>query len=569
MHPALRVSEILTSILLFISPHNLAVACRVCQRFWQHAAPLLWADLSGPGLQALYTAFPADAILPPEVYLIKRRPKPSFRRLARSLTYEEASRIGALATFIRKASISAELDLLAENNSPLSSVQDLVGGKIFSNLQTIKLKDLASIPFDVSAINHPAIFREHIVGILQRALHLFIGPSTKHISFDQGPPNTPTIDFVNFVLRIMIRGGAAPWTFRVSTWTWWRGAELPPTTDTKTFTRSIEIALASVKRLILLYNGFNGTGVTDSMLDAASRLPELTELDYQSHDYHSTASELPCSEIAFPQLRTIRVRGPTREIRSLLRRVPPRRLRNLEVERGDGDVDEFYPCVADHSQVQSFTLRTSSLDLRALSTRLNMRQLTHLTLVSLFSGPPVTDADIELLANSFPSLVGLEIREAREQEEWSVTISSLRMLASRCPQLQTLALSVNMQKAALIGEPSESSDSMDSKTPTHPSLQDLDLRYSRGLGDDGASIEDVVAFVVRMYPNLQRGRCGHASSAPGDDFCAPSEDDVMNIQAWWKVWKDVEGELGDSFTVAYDPRKHTLTEDYRHMVWDF
>ncbi|KAG8972260.1 hypothetical protein FRC05_010203 [Tulasnella sp. 425] len=516
-------------------------------------------------------------MLPPELYA-NREPKPSFRRLARPLTYEEASRIGALARLIRKASISGKFDLLVENNSPLRSVQDLVGGKIFSNLRTIEIRDLTSIPFDESVIRYPAVLREHLFGILQHALHLFIGPSTKHISSDGVLPNIHPIDFINFVLCIMIREGAAPWTFRVSTEPWWvefEGPAVLPLTDHKKFTQSIEIALASVKRLSISYNAFYGAQITAPMLDAASRLPELTELHYRSHD-HPEDSKLPCSETAFPQLQIIRVTGPTGEIRSLLRRVPPGRLRNLEVEvewNGDND-DEIYPCLAGHSQVQSFTLRTSSLDLRGLSTRLNMRRLTHLTLVSRFSGSPVTDVDIELLADSFPGLVGLQICETLGQEEWSVTISSLRMLASRCLRLQTLALSVNMQEAALIAEPLAPSDPTDRKT--HPSLHDLDLRYSRGLGDGGASIEDVVAFVVRMYPNLQRGRCGHASSAPGRDVRAddPGEDDAdaehdMNRQAWWKVWKDVEGELGDSFTIAYDPRKQTFTEDRWRTVWDF
>ncbi|KAG8947366.1 hypothetical protein FRC04_010814 [Tulasnella sp. 424] len=563
MHPALLLSEILTPILSSLSPHNLAVACRVCWTFWQHATPLLWADLSRPGLQALYTAFPADAMLAPELYSVSNlhfapispelystgRLKSSFRRLARPLTYEEASRIGALAGLIRKASINAQFDLLAENNSPLSSVQDLVGGKIFSNLQAIELKDLAWIPIDESVIRHPALCRDHLFGILQRALPLFIGPSTKHISIDGGPPNTPAMDFIKFVLGIMIHEGAAPWTFRVFTKTGQTGGpELPPLTDHKTFTQSMEIALASVKRLSLIHDRLVGPQITDPELDAASRLPELIELDYAA-----PANEHPYSETAFPQLQTIRIAATTRGVRNLLCRVPPRRLRNLKVDMGD-DGDEFYPCLTGHSEVQSFSLRAYRLDLRGLLNCLNMRQLTHLTLLSRFGGPPFTDADVELLAESFPDLVSLELRESWWQEKLgSTTISSLQILARRCPKLRKLALSVNIQPVALMAEAATSSTGIPvSETLTHPSLRDLDLRFSRGIGDGGSLIQEVVTFIVRMYPNLQRGRHG---AAAGDAARGPHPDDAMIMRTWWKVWKDVEGELGDSFTIAYNPKQ--------------
>ncbi|KAG8929420.1 hypothetical protein FRC01_004357 [Tulasnella sp. 417] len=591
------------------------VACLVCRTFWRNAVPFLWADLSPiRGLWTLYEAFPEGSISSENI------PSPygvSYRQLAQPLTTEEAFHIGHLAGCIRHARIIASDDFIAEANSPLPSVQAIIDRKLLTNIRQIEFEELCAI---ASCNADSDTKQESILTMLERSLHFFLGSSTKRLTFWDSPPETHFLDFIHCVLQVLQGEGLELHTFQVgldgplSQFT----ANIRPTMFVETFNATF----AFLERLSILEVIPDNYEMIPILLSAACRLPRLAQLDLQSPGSQAPmVPELPYWEDGFPELSTVRIRGMTDDVRNLLQSIPPSRLRTVEIETEDEKMAGLLDCLNKCSRITSITIREFGIRWDNFVSRVCMRQIVHLTLMAGYTNSTLTDDVITLLADAFDDLLDLEICEARYTRDCKVSVDSLQTLASRCPNLRTLALSVNFHPnpEALAQIPASLSPghhrtyTMDSNIgSTHPSLEGLDLRYSRGLENGRVSRKLLAEYIVRMYPNLRMGRSKHQSyvwelaaggprlgehdsdvdyydellGRPGDSTDSESDENKEQLpkagrkfssslpeniagRDWWATWKHVKHKLGDKFTIDYVPVITKLEGPREHSMWSF
>ncbi|KAG9019046.1 hypothetical protein FRB90_007002 [Tulasnella sp. 427] len=594
MHSALKIPEILAPIVSLLSRYELMIVCQVCWLFKEHALPLLWADLSSAGVQALYAAFPAGAIAP------AKEPKaqtPSLKQLTRPLTVTEAAHVARLASYVRHARIDASEDLVMEKSSPFLHVQSLVTGKLFPNLARVELDGMHTKSL-ASTLSNDHIELDAIVRGVERTLQLFLSPATRHLALWDLPPRTHLIDFVHHILQVLLRTGVALETFQIPLDDQ-DAIFVPRKTSHDDFTAIFQASLPAVTRFSLLAVDWGNWRNSSALIQTASQLPCLAELDFQSSGKGPIApGNVPRSENSFPKLKTLRIRGFTDDLLPILRSIPPTRLQVLEVELWDNNTEGLCTGLEPHHLIQTLTIRKTVMDWRATASHLKMPQLTRLSLLSRRAGPPLTDDVIDMLASALPDLEKLELWDSLVQQDWPVTEHSLLVLASKCPSLADLTLSLTFSGTWFTA-------TQDYPPPGHPSIQSLDLRFSKRSLKAGVSKEDIVGLIVGLYPNLRTGRSAYqilwtdennrsGNSSDGMSDCEdsanegeedfeedeyaeviedPEETDETQARNWWEVWKGVEAQLGCNFTISYsmyiDDRLDDSTSKPRDRMWRF
>lgn len=165
---------------------------------------------------------------------------------------------------------------------------------------------------------------------------------------------------------------------------------------------------------------------------------------------------------------------------------------------------------------------------------LSCREMEEISLTFIGSSAIIKDGDLKSMAQAWPLLEKLEIKDLDLEDGHdtysnvppAATLHGLIPLAQHCPSLNTLSISVAVHG---VGEEHQSLDVVSN-------VENLNLGWSWADPTDSADkLDDVGAFIVKMWPNQER--------APDRTLWLDSGRDEQQTDTWAYIWEIVDARL--------------------------
>ncbi|KAF7351887.1 hypothetical protein MVEN_01150400 [Mycena venus] len=471
MHPALAISEILYLIFSHFSHRDdscvLSILARICKTFRDPALDLLWANQDG--LVNLLLCMPQDVFDTPELNgeRIRAAKRGTFRStegfdvqmcLARPLVESDWHRVSCYAPRVKSLVFTDEARQMVSEILP--SLITCVPRFLLPNLETLRW------------------------GHSRRDLHyirLFLGPklTTLHASFDPSITNLSLFstlkhicpELMNISIHFWDESDAADHTF---------SAFITALSHVETLTTDCTI---TSKALVAHLPTFRSLSLANlprivTPLPTASQLRSVTLgplYPYLANAFLNSSRFPEMEDICVTFNNNTLAKTISDFFLALAASCSPTSLALIRVDQGPNDFYDSGP-----NEMDPYVISANSLQILSHFRNLESFRLTTPT------GLDADDDSVGDLARSWPHLRDLSLKAVYPPTHQRTTLRCLDTLASHCPDLSQLTISLDARQIPSITGVRQTS------------LERLEVRYSQI-----SSAQPVAAYLSALFPRLK------------------------------------------------------------------